>query len=53
MGTEERMKTPFFEQETEEGAWRHVRVDKIIHARTRAANREYANERSTCANSNN
>ena len=50
LGTEGRMKTPRFKQETEEGTRRLMRADRIIHNRTRAANRECANERSTCAN---
>jgi len=47
----ERMKMPFLERETEEGAWRLMRTDRIIHNRTRAANRERTDERSSSANS--
>ncbi len=49
----ERMKTPCFERETGEGAWPLMKVSRTIHSRTEAANREYANERSACANSSN
>ena len=45
----ERMKTPFVERDREEGAWRLMRVGRTIDDRIRAANRECANERSTCA----
>ncbi len=37
LGTEERVKTPFFKQETERGAWRLMRVSRTIHNRTRTA----------------
>ena len=36
---------PFFERDTEEGAWPLMRVGRTIHSRTEAANRERANER--------
>jgi hypothetical protein len=45
------MKTPSFQRETKEGAWHLMRADRIISKKARAANREGANERSTCANS--
>ncbi len=44
--------TPFFKQETEAGAWRLMRAGRTIHNRTRAANRECANERSACTHRN-
>jgi hypothetical protein len=37
LGTEERVKTPFFKHETEEGAWRLMSVRRTIHNSTRAA----------------
>jgi len=37
LGTEERVKTPCFKQETEEGAWRLMSVRRTIHNRTRTA----------------
>jgi hypothetical protein len=44
-----RMKTPFFKQDPEEGAWRLVSVSRTIHTRTRAGNGECMHERSTWA----
>ncbi len=41
----ERMKTEFFERETEAGAWPLMRADRTIQSKTRTANRECANER--------
>jgi hypothetical protein len=35
----------------DEGAWRLMKVSRAIDSKTRAANRECANERSACANS--
>jgi hypothetical protein len=34
LGTEERMKTPFFTHESEEGTWHLMRVRRTIHTRT-------------------
>ena len=48
----ESMKTPCFERDTEEGAWRLMRVSPTIDNRTRAANRVRTDEGSTCANRN-
>jgi hypothetical protein len=45
------MRVPFFKQENEEAAWHLMSVSRTIDNRTRAANRECANERSACANS--
>jgi len=39
LGTKERVKTPFFQQETERRAWRLMSVSRTIHNRTRTARR--------------
>ena len=44
------MRVPFFKHENEEATWHLMSVRRTIGNRTRAANRECANERSTCAN---
>ena len=40
VGTEERVKMPFFKQDTEEGAWRLMSVRRTIHNKTGSARYE-------------